>query len=352
MYLKLPVVCFFPLFASLCLAQGLQGTPLSQPTDTPPTSPTVQIASWTAPKVEHAYGLPEAKPNAKGTLAVNSAGLTFSSKSGRYTIPWASTVALSNGSERVELWGTTGTIVRMMIPNGGGLAAAGVMHHKIYELTVEFHDTRGSYHAAVFVLPARDATQVLDSYNQAVPPIKNDPAAANLALNLAEPATPACSGSPDSSPSVLVAAPTWSQADVPAAYRALVYEHVVDRLQHVEGIGRVYRAGENHSSAACPRYTVTIAVVGFKPGSQVVRAMTGPIGFFAGTTQMVFSLKITDAAGSLNVTEQIKAAARGESQSKNVADGVAKKLAKYYAASVKQYAANKPIEVAERSSSL
>jgi hypothetical protein len=60
---------------------------------------------------------------------------------------------ISSGNERVERWGTTGRIVRMAIPNGGGLAAAAVMHHKVNELTVEFHDARGAYHGTVFFLP-------------------------------------------------------------------------------------------------------------------------------------------------------------------------------------------------------
>lgn len=351
MRLKLTILCFFPLFVSLCVAQGFQqDAPLSQRTDTPASSRTIQITSWTAPKVEHAYGLPEAKPKAKGALTANGVGLTFSSKSGQYTIPWASMVALSNGNERVELWGTTGRIVRMMIPDGGGLAAASVMHHKEYQLTVEFHDTRGAYHAAVFLLSAKDAAHALDSYTQAIPPAKSDASAPILTAGLVDQA--ACSASPDSSNSVLVAAPAWSQAEVPAAYRALVYEHIVDRLQHVEGIGHVYRVGERSAVSNCPRYTVTISVVSFKPGSQVMRATMGPIGFFASTTQMAFSVKITDATGNLNVTDQIKAAARGESQSKNVADGVAKKLAKYYSTSVKQYERNKPTAVTELSASL
>ena len=351
MYFRLTVFSFVSLFSSLCVAQGLENAALAQRTAAP-VSTAIQITSWTASKVQHVYGLPESRPKAKGTLTVNSIGLTFSSGSGAYTIPWSSTIGLSNGSERVELWGTTGTIVRMMIPNGGGLAAAGVMHHKVYELTVEFRDGRGAYRAAVFLLPGGDATRVLDTYTQAVPPAGNEPAGVNLAAKPEAQDSPVCSDGSDSSRSVLVAAPTWSQADVPAAYRALVYEHIVDRLQHVDGIGHVFRAGEHGSLAACPRYTVSISVDSFKPGSQVMRATMGPLGFFAGTTQMVFSVKITDETGNLNLAEQIKASARGESQSKNVADGVAKKLAKYYASSIKQYERNRPAGTAQRASAL
>ena len=323
---------FLSLLAGVCAAQGTHTAPLSPRTDTSSASPAIQIDSWSAPKVQHAYGLPESKPNAKGALTINSAGLTFTSKAGQYTIPWSSAIALSNGTERVELWGATGRIVRMMIPNGGGLAAAGVMHHKVNELTIEFRDSRGSYHGAVFLLPGRDATHILESYTQAASPAKDD-----LSKGLPEPDGLACNGNVNAARSVIVAAPTWSRADVPAAYRALVYEHIVDRMQRVAGVGHVYRAGEGASQATCACYKVTISVVSFRPGSQVERATMGPIGFFAGTTQMAFSANIVDASGKLNVTNQIKATIRGEAESKNVADGVAKKLAKYYASSIKPY---------------
>ncbi|GGH17199.1 hypothetical protein GCM10011586_39570 [Silvibacterium dinghuense] len=238
----------------------------------------------------------------------------------------------------------------MMIPNGGGLAAAGVMHHKVYELTVEFHDARGAYHAAVFLLPGGDATRVLDSYTQAVPAARHEAAGTDAVSTPTSQDSSLC-GSTDSH-NVLVAAPVWSQAEVPAAYRALVYEHIVDRLQRVEGVGHVYRAGERSTMSACPRYTVAISVVSFKPGSQVIRAATGPIGFFAGTTQMIFNVQITDGAGGLHANEQIKASARGESESRNVADAVAKKLAKSYATSIKQYEKSKPAVSEQHSSPL
>jgi len=286
-------------------------------------------SAYNAPKVQHAYGLPEAKLKEKGTLTVDSEGLTFTGKSSRYIIPGPAIVAVSTGSERVELWGTTGRIVRMAIPNGGGLAAAGVMHHKINQLTVEFHDARGAYHGAVFYLPGEDAARILESYSRIAPSHSGT-------ANESETPAPVCQNSSVSPHNVLVAAPDWNQAEVPAAYRALVYEHVVDRLRRVDGIGHVYREGEIDYQDACPQYTVRISIVSFKRGNQVKRATMGPIGFFAGTTQMTFNASITGASGQLNVTEQVKATVRGESESKNVADGAAKKLAKRYAAALKQ----------------
>jgi hypothetical protein len=227
----------------------------------------------------------------------------------------------------------------MAIPNGGGLAAAGVMHHKVNELTVEFHDARGAYHGAVFYLPGQDAARLLESYSQ-LSPSRSD-AATPLSAAGSETAAPVCQNASRIPHNVLVAAPDWNQAEVPAAYRALVYEHIVDRLRRVDGIGHVYREGDIDYQHACPQYTVNISIVSFKAGNQVKRATMGPIGFFAGTTQMTFNANIIDASGQLNVTEQVKATARGESESKNVADGVAKKLAKRFAAALEQFETTK-----------
>jgi hypothetical protein len=44
--------------------------------------------------------------------------------------------------------------LRAVIPDGGGVAAAAVMHHRVDMLTVEYRDWRGAIHGAVFFLPA------------------------------------------------------------------------------------------------------------------------------------------------------------------------------------------------------
>jgi hypothetical protein len=146
---------------------------------------------------------------------------------------------------------------------------------------------------------------------------------------------PDCPNSVDAR-SVLVAAPSWEHTEVPAAYRALVYEHVVDRLRSTQGAGRVYRDGENNEQNVCPQYTIHISIATFKQGSQVKRAILGPIGMFAGTTQMTFDTTLNDASGSVDLHQQVKGTTRGETESTNVADGVAKSIAKQYASVLKE----------------
>jgi len=63
----------------------------------------------------------------------------------------------------------------------------------------------------------------------------------------------------------------------------------------------------------------------------------GPVGMFVGTTQMRFDTTFTDASGRWDTHDQVKATVRGESESTNVADSVAKTIAKHYASAKKEY---------------
>ena len=277
---------------------------------------------WQSTKAEHVYGLPDVKHNRKGTLTLSADSLTFAGKSANTSIPRSSVTAVSAGNQRVELWGVGGRLLRMAIPDGGGVAAAAVMHHRVDMLTVEFHDNRGADHAAVFLLPANEAGRALKDFVVA-------PATSLKAAEVG------CQSAPIEPKSVLVAAPNWDSAEVPAAYRALVYEHLIARLRSTKDVSHVYRDGEGGGENACPQYTVHISIATFQEGSSVKRAALGPIGMFVGTTQMKFDVTFTDASGKLNDSEQIKATMRGENESTDVADHVAKSVAKHYAKALK-----------------
>ena len=287
----------------------------------PAVAPSANV-EWKSTDARHAYGLPDSKPNKSGTLTLDATSLTFTSKASNTTIPRGSITAVSAGNDRVELWGTAGQLMRMVIPDGGGLAAAALMHHRVDMLTVEFSDTRGGVHSAVFYLPAKEADHALEIFTK-------DPPAPRTAT------VEGCGANPVDAHSVLVEVPDWNRVEVPAAYRALVYEHVIDRLRTAKQAGHVYRIGEIGPGTACPQYTINIAIEGYKKGNQVVRSATGPLGMFLSTTQMTFSVTYGDLSTGLKKSEEIKASIRSQSESTGVADAVAKKLAKQYRAIVK-----------------
>jgi hypothetical protein len=277
---------------------------------------------WSAPQAEHIYGLPEVKPHKKGILTLGAEGLTFTGKFGTTSIPRNSITAVSAGNQRVELWGVTGRLMRMAIPDNGGLAIAAFAHHRIDMLTVEFSDGRGGTHSAVFFLGAHLAEQAIQRFAL-------EPRAPQASTDLE------CRKAATEPGGMLVAAPDWDGAQVPAVYQGLLYEHLVERFRKAKSLTRVYRDGENIPEGLCPQYTVHLTVTGFKEGSAIKRAMLGPAGMFVGTTQMVFNMELSDRTGSVSIKEQVKATVRGESESTNVADKVAKTLEKKYEKAVK-----------------
>jgi hypothetical protein len=306
--------------ALLCAPTTLVAAEMKNASQDPAGS--TKVGVWTSAKAEHVYGFPEIKPNKKGTLTLSADSLTFTGKSGNTSIPRSAVTAVSAGNERVEMWGMTGRIMRMTIPDGGGIAAAAFMHHRIDMLTVEFNDAHGGSHGAVFFLPANEAARALQSFALATVPVRATSKAA-------------CQGAAIDAKSVLVLAPIWDRAEVPAAYRSLVYEHVIDRLRRSKEVAHVYREGEPTELTGCPQYVVQISIASFKEGSSVKRAFMGPVGMFVGTTQMKFDVTFTDASGVMSSDEQIAATIRGESESTGVADHVAKNIAKHYAKALK-----------------
>lgn len=281
------------------------------------------ITEWSSAQAEHIYGFPEVKAKDKGTLQITAQALSFSSKTGSAAIPLSSILAVDSGKERVELWGVKGQLLRMAMPNGSGLLAATVMHHRIDMLTVEFLDPQNGYHAAVFLLPAKEA-------DRAVKAIHVDP----------EPRPgyvwSTCDKTLIRSRTIRVPLPAWNEMGIPAVYRALVYEHVIDELQKSGQFDHVYRDGEEDAQHGCAQYTAQISLMDFKAGNQVERASMGPVGMFLGTTQMLLDVRVTEAGGKTLFQEQARATIRGESESTKVAASIAKKLVKKFTKTWKQ----------------
>jgi len=278
-------------------------------------------APWNAVHARLVTGLPGLKPGVKGSLDLSSASLVFNSPSGAVSVPLASIMAVETGSQRVELWGTKGRLLRMAIPNGGGILLATVLHHRVDMLTVEFVDEHSGYHAAVFSLDS-------DSAQRALGVLSASPAAPR------ERPANACAETRVQPGSVRILRPEWKDVEAPAAYRALIYENLVQRIGKVKGIDHVYRDGESAPAGACAAYTVALDATAFREGSQVQRASTGPIGMFLGTTQLKFDLRISPAGGPEHV-EEARATVRGETESLKVSDSVAKKAAKALERSLK-----------------
>lgn len=292
---------------------------LSQPDGEPPIS-----TSRNAAHVLQIIGLPDTKAHAHGDLSLTSSTLSFSNASSRVEIPRQSIIAASVERDSAELWGRKGQILRIMIPEGGGLAAAAVMHHHISLLTVEFRDAEEAVHEAVFELPSADADHIEHALS-----VKSS----RRPLPSGEP----CPGGAAQPDSVLVRVTSQDGVDVPTAYRALLDEQLIDRLKQTKGIGHVYRPGVWLQGEGCPRYTIGVSITGFKQGSQVKRSATGPIGMIVGATKIDLDVTLSDPAGTLEAHHSIRTAVRSQSENMDVAQKAAKKIAKQVAADLKKF---------------
>jgi hypothetical protein len=273
----------------------------------------VQTSGWSSTHAVHVLGMPDIKAKENGTLTITPQRFTFNTKSASSTIDLPSIVAISAGNERVELWGMKGRLMRMAVPYGGGAAFATFMHHQRDMLTVEFVDSQGGHHGSVFFLPGNEAEQALRNITPS-------------AVAPREGSSVPCAVTGVKPNSILVKQPTFGQTDFPAAYRVLVYERIVERLRKVPGT-EVHRDGQEN----CSQYTMQLSMTAFKAGSQVKRASMGPVGFFVGTTQMALELEVTDAKGTTVLHDHIDATQRGESESVNVIDMVARQAVKKWA---------------------
>jgi hypothetical protein len=76
------IALFFLQFqVAICYAQNAHTALSSSQAYGTSSNEVAQITPWTSPKIQHAYGLPEAKPKEKGKLTVHPEGLTFTGKS-------------------------------------------------------------------------------------------------------------------------------------------------------------------------------------------------------------------------------------------------------------------------------
>jgi len=122
-----------------------------------------QKASQTGsiPDVKCVIGCENMKSSAKGTLSIVPSGLEFATDKEKADIPAASITDIFTGNESRQDVTGAGKIITMGIPYGGGRLVS-LFSHKVEVLTVEYVDSNGGFHGAIFVLPAGKATSIKD----------------------------------------------------------------------------------------------------------------------------------------------------------------------------------------------
>jgi hypothetical protein len=265
-------------------------------------------------------GLPGIDPNTPGELIVGPSTVRFAAvQGGRAEILRHRILSVSVGDERIETGGTAGRIARILIPYGGGLALGAVTHKKVSLLTIEYLDSDGQYHGAVFLVSAEDLAGPLEPLQSSM----------NEWTSFSEPAQTACVAQNVQLNTVQLRAIT---ADVTSAFppedRVLLYENIVKKLQAEKSVSTVYRAGRYSTNAPCAEFSVTVRAVAFKKGDQAVRASVGPLGHFVGTTRLAYHLTVVTNDGRPVMDEDLKASEGSDTDSLNITKVISKSVVK------------------------
>jgi len=115
--------------------------------------------TMTVPDVQCVIGLEGIKPGATGTVSVRGGAIHFEQKDKKaeIAIPAIQDILLGNES-RQEITGA-GKVATMAIPYGGGRLLS-LFSKKVEVMTVEFTDSNGGFHGAIFVFPPGHATEM------------------------------------------------------------------------------------------------------------------------------------------------------------------------------------------------
>ena len=112
-----------------------------------------QTTSISVVRATHLLGFAGTRNNAKGTLSIKGDTLQFQ-KSGKPStqVKITSIQDVALGDQSRQLGGIPLTLAKAAIPFSGGRAVSLFSHKKYDTLTLEYIDTQGGFHAAIFEL--------------------------------------------------------------------------------------------------------------------------------------------------------------------------------------------------------
>jgi hypothetical protein len=302
-FLMLPVI----------VIAGLQGSAQQAP---------VSGASLGEPiRLDHVglvIGMPGLLPDVQGTLHVTSKTLSFSTPKASAEIERSTITNVAVGEETVETGGTMGFIARKGLPYGSGAALGTVTHKKVGLLSAEFRDAKNEYHGAVFVLRPEDVAAVQRELSGGI-------TTADMRTSVAPGVCP--TGQVRKDTVRLAPIEVDYGALLPDEYRVLVYEHLIKDLKGEKDLLAVYRDGDQDPAAQCAEFSLTLHVTAFKKGNPILRASTGPLGMFVGTTSLSYHLTAKTLDGTV-IDKEMKSSERKDTDSLNVTKVMSHSIAK------------------------
>ena len=127
------------------------------------TAPRVNVNALFRVQVTHLLGLPNTKNNCNGTLSIQDKVLQFQQKGKPGAqVSVASIRNLFLGEESKQVGGLPMKLGKAAAPYGGGRVVSLFAHKKYDTLTLEYLDSDGGVHGAIFQLPKGQGEMLKD----------------------------------------------------------------------------------------------------------------------------------------------------------------------------------------------
>ena len=237
--------------------------------------------------VKHILGFEDAKRNVDGELSIQDGALRFErdgSPAAQVSITSIQNISL--GQEDKQVGGVPMMLGKTAVPFGGGRVVSLFSHKKYDSLAIEYLDSTGGFHGAIFRL-AKGQGQTF----------QNDLIAHGAHITPADDPAPAQTTSEES-----LTAQQWSvQVDRvdPGAttldpfFSDAIYENLLEQLSKSKQFKQVFRSGDRNATDVSGVLVLKTLVEKYSPGSETRRAVTT----VAGATKLNVHIQLLTRSG-------------------------------------------------------
>jgi hypothetical protein len=291
-------------------------------------SPAVESTGMTSSAAVHVLGFEAAKRGEKGNLTVQSAGVQFESGKTKAQVDFPSIREVFTGEDNTLVFGgKRGTLVRAALPYESG-RILGLFQEKVSVLTLEYQDSNGALHGAVFKLPKGQSVEVkrqldvsLLACGCAATVKSSDPMVRAISEGPSS-ATEARDGQKFSS--IQIEPVESADVAVPPDFRMAVYEYLIAQVRKTGKFQQVYRSGDRAAGDIPDLAVLRVKVEGFRQGSEMERAVTT----VAGATSIKMSVRVLSRDGQVEIDRTVEGKVRFFGENLRATYDFAKKTAK------------------------
>lgn len=275
----------------------------------------------------YVIGLDNVKRNSPGKLSILDGALQFQAGKTNSKVAMASIDDISIGTETTQAGGKAGTVAKtaaIAAPYDSGAALSILLRTNVDILTVSNRDSSGGLHYLILALPKGQGesqrSQLITAGAHVIAP-------AGRELKEGRPAAPEAP-KPNrqklSASAIQIEPMDAGDVQIPAEFRAAVYEFLVIRIRESGAFQQVFRSGDRAAAGVPDLVTLRTTVEKFKQGSQLTREITTVLG----ATKLDVAASVTDRGGHALVDGHVHGKVRFFGENLGVTNDLAKRIAK------------------------